>query len=312
MKGKKNKKNLKNDTSLPQSAFSEYHPLAEFIYFAFVLIFSMFIMNPVFLTISFFSSFLYALYLGRKKVFKTFLKFILPIFVLIMIINPIFSHGGATIIAYFPDGNPFTLESVIYGIASATLMSSVILWFMCVNKIITSDKIIYLFGRVIPKLSLLISMILCFIPKFKIQFKAVRSAQRCIGKDITDGSVFVRIKNLIRIISVMILWSLENSIETADSMKSRGYGLPHRTSFTIYRFEKRDIMLILFLLICGIYVFVGFIKGYIDYNYFPLTENISFNVYSLSIYSIYFFMCLTPLAVDIREDRKWKYTESKI
>ncbi len=38
----------------------------------------------------------------------------------------------------------------------------------------------------------------------------------------------------------MVTWSLENAIETADSMRARGYGLPGRTSFSIYRFDSRD------------------------------------------------------------------------
>ena len=307
----KTEKNI-TDNSNFNDTFSQYHPTVTFTYFALVLLFSMFIMNPIFLAISFFTAFSYALYLGRAKTLKTLLKIILPMFLLIAIINPLFSHGGVTILAYFPDGNPFTLESVIYGIAAAFLMSSVMLWFSCVNKIMTSDKIIFLFGRIVPTLSLLISMILRFIPKFKAQFKQARAAQHCIGRDITDGSIFRRIKNAVRIISVMILWSMENSLETADSMKNRGYGLPNRTSFALYRFEKRDAIFIVFLVLCGIYVFIGAVGGYIDYNYFPSLSPISFDIYDFSIYAVYFIMCLTPVAVDIKEDRKWKYIKSKI
>lgn len=300
------------DNSYFNDTFSEYHPTVIFTYFALVLLFSMFVMNPVFLAISFFAALSYALYLGRTKTLKMLLKVILPMFLLIAIINPLFSHGGVTILAYLPDGNPFTLESVIYGTAAAFLMSSVILWFSCVNKIMTSDKIIFLFGRIVPTLSLLISMILRFIPKFKAQLKQVRASQHCIGRDITDGSIFRRIKNAIRIISVMILWSMENSVETADSMKNRGYGLPNRTSFALYRFEKRDAVFILFLICCGIYVFVGAVGGYVDYDYFPSLSSISVGIYDFSLYAVYLVMCLTPVAVDIKEDRKWKYIKSKI
>ena len=45
-----------------------------------------------------------------------------------------------------------------------------------------------------------------------------------------SGSLLQRLKNAITILSIMVTWALENAIETADSMKSRGYGLPGRTA----------------------------------------------------------------------------------
>ena len=104
----------------------------------------------------------------------------------------------------------------------------------------TSDKFVYLFGRLIPALSLVLSMALRFVPKFQAQFHVVSEAQRCIGRDVSDGGVIRRIRNAVTIFSIMLTWSLENAIETADSMKSRGYGLPGRTAFSIYRFDDRD------------------------------------------------------------------------
>lgn len=295
-----------------RSVFSEYHPTANFVYFTCVLLFTMFITNPVILAVSFVSSFFYSMYLGGTKTLKISLKAIFPMFLLVMIINPLFNHNGATILGYFSDGNPFTLESVVYGFVSAFLMSSVMLWFLCINKIITSDKIIYLFGRISPVLSLLISMILRFIPKFKTQFQLVRAAQHCIGKDVSDGTIFQRIKNAVRIFSIMILWSMENSLQTADSMKSRGYGLSHRTAYSPYRFEKRDGIFLIFMFLCTIIVLWGALNGNLDFYYFPLVSNINTDIYSLIFYVVYLIMCVIPLILDIKENRKWKYIQSKI
>ncbi len=66
--------------------------------------------------------------------------------------NPAFNHEGATILAYLPSGNPLTLEFIVYGLSAAVMMASVILWFSCYNAVMTSDKFVYLFGRVIPAL----------------------------------------------------------------------------------------------------------------------------------------------------------------
>jgi energy-coupling factor transport system permease protein len=50
-----------------------------------------------------------------------------------------------------PLRNPLTLESIFYGLAAAVMLAAVVLWFGCYNEVMTSDKFIYLFGRVIPR-----------------------------------------------------------------------------------------------------------------------------------------------------------------
>lgn len=294
------------------SVFADYSPITCFIYFLTVSLTVMFINNPLILSISFITAFIYSIYLGGKNTLNLLIKTILPVFLTITIINPLFNHEGATILLYLPDGNPLTFESLIYGVVSAFLLSSVILIFFCFNKILTSDKVIYLFGRITPTLSLLISIILRFIPKFSSQFKKVKSSQYCIGKGVKNGNIIQKIKNCVRIISIMILWSMENSIQTADSMKNRGYGLQHRTSYSNYKFEKRDIIFIIFLTIFSLIIIFGLFNGYLEFYYFPVISNISNDIYSITLYIIYLILCLMPLILDIREDRKWKYIQSKI
>ena len=108
----------------------------------------------------------------------------------------------------------------------------------------SSDKVVFLFGRIMPSLSLVISMALRFVPRFSAQMKLVRNAQHTIGRDINEGTLFQKIRNAVKILSIMITWSLENAIETADSMKSRGHGLKGRTSYSLYKFDKRDAFML--------------------------------------------------------------------
>lgn len=166
------------------------------------------------------------------------LKYMLPMLCFTALINPAFNHEGVTILIYLENGNPLTLESIVYGIAAATMLIAVMCWFSCYHVVMTSDKFVYLFGRIIPSLSLILSMVLRFVPRFKTQIHIVSSAQRCIGRDVSNGSVLTRIKQGIKILSIMVTWMMENAIETADSMKSRGYGLHGRTAFSIYSFDK--------------------------------------------------------------------------
>lgn len=293
-------------------AFSKLHPTVNFLFFAFVLALSMFIMNPICLALSLVCAFVNAVYLNGIKTVKLCLKFILPISLLIILINPVFNHQGVTIIAYFPWDNPLTLESIVYGAASSALLSAVVLWFSVFNSVITSDKIVYLFGKIIPSLSLVLSMSLRFIPKFSAQLKNVRNAQRCIGRDVSDGSAVSRIKNGIRIISIMLSWSMENAIETADSMKSRGFGLKGRTAYSIYKFDRRDLVMLIIVALLGVSVSVSAIMGVIDFTYYPSIKGSLTDVPSLIVFFLYGILMLIPTILNIGEGIKWKRLRSVI
>ena len=292
--------------------FKTYHPIVNFVYFIFVIGFSCFFMHPVCLCISLVSGFTYSVMLKGKKAIKTNLIYMLPMLLMMALINPAFNHEGVTIIDYLPSGNPLTLESIVYGFTSAVMIVSVICHFSCYNEIMTSDKFIYLFGKIIPAMSLIISMTLRFVPKFSAQLKVVANAQRCMGRDVSNGSIIKRAKNGLNILSIMTTWSLENAIETADSMKSRGYGIPGRTAFSIFTFDKRDKKALVCILLLGIYTFVGNLMGEIDFRFFPSMKTAEVSVFGISVFVAYLLLCICPIIIEIREVRKWKALRSKI
>ena len=297
---------------IKMSEFKTYHPIVNFVYFVFVIGFSCFFMHPACLFISLISSFTYSVMLKGKKAIKTNLIYMLPMLIMMSLINPIFNHEGITILAYLPSGNPMTLESVIYGLCAAIMIVSVICHFSCYNEVMTSDKFIYLFGKIIPAMSLIISMTLRFVPKFSAQLKVVIKAQKCMGRDVSKGSIIKRAKNGLNILSIMTTWALENAIETADSMKSRGYGVPGRTAFSIYKFDKRDKKALVCILVLGIYTFVGNLMGGMYFRFFPSVKMAEVSSFDISVFVAYLLLCICPIIIEIWEVRKWKVLRSKI
>ena len=295
-----------------RDTFSSYHPIINFLYFVLVLVFTMFFMHPISLLISLGSSLTYAIYLNGRKAVRFSLIYMLPMMLLAAVTNPVFNHAGVTILLYLPTGNPLTLESMIYGVASAFMLAAVITWFSCYSAVMTSDKFVYLFGRMVPALSLILSMTLRFVPKFKAQFQVVSQAQACVGRDMDNGSFVQRIRHAVTIISIMVTWSLENAIETADSMKSRGYGLKGRTAFSIYRFDDRDKTVLLWLLLCGFYILCGWAAGGLTWQYYPMVKGVLGGVFPISFQLAYLALCLTPVLLNRLEDQKWKRLRSVI
>ena len=292
--------------------FKSCHPIVNFLYFFLVIGFTMFLMHPVSLGITLFCAILYTFVLkGKRKALKSMG---LAVFVILItaILNPLFSHYGVTVITYLPTGNPLTAESICYGIAAGVMLSSVLLYFSCSNMVLTSDKFTYLFGRIIPKLSMVFSMILRFVPTLISRLKEISAVQKTLGRDISKGGIIKRIKCGIKILSILITWSLENAIETADSMKSRGYGLSGRTSYTIFKLEKRDKLMLLSMGILSAVILWGILSGGLKYSYFPVyyTENLSF--LPLFLHTAYFLLCLTPVLFEWREAVRWNVIKSKI
>ena len=295
-----------------RDSFSEYHPFINLIYFVFTISFSLVLTHPLAQGISLMCAVIYAVSINGKKSVIFLLKYCLPMVLLTAFINPAFNHEGATTLLYFPNGNPLTLESILYGFSAGVMIITTLMWFSSFNSVMTTDKFIYLFGKVIPALSLVLSMSLRFVPKFKSQMQTVTEAQRSIGRDVSNGSLFERTKTAINIFSIMITWSLENAIETADSMKSRGYGLKGRTAFSIYRFDRRDKYALIWLSFCGLFLVAGTILNAFGFRYFPDIRYAPFDMTTIPFYFAYSALCITPVILNIKEERKWKTSVSEM
>ncbi|CAK7020497.1 MAG: Energy-coupling factor transporter transmembrane protein EcfT [Eubacterium sp.] len=298
-----------------EDSFSGYHPVINFGYFVAVLLFSMFILHPVFLLVSLFAAFVYSGILkGWLKALKSALL-CLPVIIIVMLINPLFNHYGVTILFYLNNGNPITMESIVYGIFMGITLITVFIWFSCYSKVMTSDKFIFLFGRIIPALSLILSMVLRFVPKFIAEIKVVSNGQKCIGRDLSNGSIFERARHGVTILSIMITWALENAIETADSMKARGYGLKGRTAFSIYRFDRRDTVASVVMLAVLACVIAGVYHGFAFAQYNPQIKMSGLQPLSLGsffTYLFYFIFCMMPVIIDGVAEFKWWWLKRRI
>ena len=302
---------MNNNTNAPSFGFAGYHPAVGLVYFSLTLGFTMFSMNPICLGMSCLGALSYCICLRGRKAARFCLMAVLPMMLLAALVNPAFNHEGITVLTYLPDGNPLTLESILYGLASALMLAAALLWFVCVSEVMTSDKLIYLFGQIIPALSLVLSMTLRFIPQLKARFAAAAEAQRGLGRP-DGGGLRNKLRNAARIFSIVLTWSLEGALATADSMKSRGYGLPGRSAYSIWQIGGRDGGMLAWLGFCGVYTFSGMLSGGLYWRWFPSVKWAEPGVFQYSFYLVYLALCLTPAIIDFMEGREWKRSKSAV
>lgn len=291
-------------------AFSSFHPVVLFSYFLAVLLTAMFANHPVILIETIIAGICFNAMVAKRKTILGDLGFYLFIFIIIAITNPIFSHNGATPL-FFLNGNAVTYEAVLSGLSIATMLVGVLYWFKCYSNIISSDKFLYLFGKTIPKLSLVISMVLRFIPLFKIQMKRVRNAQKTMGL-YSSEKYLDKIRASLGVLSVMITWALENAIETGDSMKARGYGLKGKSNYSLFKFTKTDAYFLAGTFAIFVMLAAGFASGKMEFAYYPRVGKIQFDILSIVEYMSFGILAFLPFAVEIKERIKWKYFVSKI
>lgn len=291
--------------------FSQLHPAVNLCYFAAVIGFAMAVQHPAAQAISLVCACAYALQLTGAKGLLSLGKFCLPLAVFTLLLNPLFNHRGNTVLFVLPTGSYFTLESLLYGLSAGGLLVSVLLWFSCFNACITSDKFLFLFGKVIPGLSLVLSMTLRFIPRFIGQYRAVADAQKGLGRDMTKGSLLEKAKNAAAVLSITLTWALENAADTADSMKSRGYG-GKRSRYHIYPFTRRDGLFLGLFACAGAFLILAAAGGTFAFNWFPGLWWKTPSGFDILSYVLYFALCASPILYNVWEEKKWNSLHSKI
>lgn len=290
--------------------FSKLNPIVIFIYFLSVFVITIMCYNPIITIISLFSSLLlYVVAFGWKKLLKSFI-YSLPFYILIAFSNPFFVRKGATILFSIKNFN-YTLEALCYGFMVGGMLLSVIYLFNVYNYLMNEDKFNYIFGRFLPKLCLIFSMVLRYIPYYRRKYREYDEAQKVLGVYSYDG-YYDKVASKVRVMNTLITNSLEDSIITADSMRSRGYGQKKITNFSFYKFRHFDII----FLICFISIFILCISLYLyfdmDFVFYPLIKVPSMNLYQIIVYVSFGIIIYLAIFYECMEVLKWKYLVSKI
>ncbi len=290
--------------------FDSYHPAINFIYFTAVIVMTLRFTHPVFLCVSYVCAFVCSVKLnGRKGLL--FDVCLIPCACLFAAYYAGYHHFGITNLAVNFIGNQITMESIVWGLVLGVTWSGVLMWFSCVHAVITSDKVVYLFGKVSPRLSLFLAIILRMAPHIRGRAAGINTARQAIGRGSSQGGLFARLRNRVRILSILITWTMEHLVETSCSMKCRGYTLRGRTAFSIYRFDYRDRCLVIVLFSCLTVILAGVLLDQTTILYNPQIIMNRMTPLSAVFYAAYALFCLLPLILQILGERRFARMRGK-
>lgn len=290
--------------------FDRLHPLAAFVYLMLFLLVAMLTMHPLIVTMCCVGAVAFCgMLIGWRKLLSS-LAYYIPLMLMIALTNPMFVHKGESIL-FFLNDNPVTKEAILYGAFASIMMMSVFYLCRCYTEIMTSDKVVYLFGKAIPKLSLVLSLILAYVPKLKRTYREIDEAQKALGIYATPGYVD-KIRSKMRVLSILLTNSLETSVDTADSMRARGYGLKGRTAYAIYRFTASDLAYMVFSLLCGVASIVLILLGAADFYYYPVLAGSEGSPAEYILCVSLFLLAASSIFMEVKENILWRYLRSKI
>jgi len=290
------------------NAFSMVHPGVTSVYFLALLLFSMFVMNPVMEVLTLLGGLLYYWTMPGRRLQD--LRFYLYMVLVMTVVNPLFSHNGKTPL-FFMNGNAVTLEALAYGGAMGLMVVGVMLWCRSYSFLMTSDKFVYLVGRPSPKLAVVLSSALRYVPMLKRQARSVHRAQKAMGLYASDSRAD-RVRFYLREMSVLVSWSLENAVETSRSMMARGYGQKGRTNYANYAFAGRDGWLLSMILLLSGGTLAGLVTGTLDFVWYPAIQGTPLTPLGLFSYVCFGFLAMLPVLYEWEERIRWNYSRSRI
>ena len=289
--------------------FGSYHPVINFAFFILAISFGMLIYHPAYLIVSLFLSCTF--YLTIKKDGWKFILGMVPLALGVSFLNPVFNNRGETVLFTYLNGREYTLEDLYYGVVLGIIFVNVIIWFASYQEIMTSDKFLYIFGKITPSVSLILTMVLRLIPEYRKKVKQISGARKCIGKSVSEGNYMQKAEHGMTIVSVLTTWALEGGVMMADSMQSRGYGCGKRTTFSIYKWRKKESIMLAGMMSLALIIIYCMIHSGTQTVFLPKIV-IADNSYMWVGLISYGVLLSIPTILNITEKITWNILKSRI
>ncbi|SDM38762.1 energy-coupling factor transporter transmembrane component T [Bacillus sp. OK048] len=285
--------------------FERYHPLVTFFYYLGSLSLLLFMLHPVFLCFGFLVILAINYLHDRLKGMKSWLFLMLSIVVIIVLMNPIFNERGRHVLFVIWE-HRITLEALVYGGMNALSIISVIAIFISYNYIMTPNKLLFLFSKFLPQFAILLMLTLRFIPLMRRRLEEIILIQKSKGMSVNQGKWRTRARTGMLYVQALLVYSLEEAIQTADSMKARGYGKGRRSTYEFFHFRRKDTVALIILFTMFVGLAAGRHNGYGVLTIYPVMEAWQLSTVDVSLLILYGLFLSFPLLVEAGEMFKWR------
>jgi energy-coupling factor transport system permease protein len=289
-------------------SFERLHPFVTFLYYVSSIMVFMLCIHPIFLIGGIVLIVCLNWIQDQFRALKKWWFFIVSTGVIIFIMNPLFNERGLHVLFTIFD-HRVTLEAVIYGAMNALSILGVTMIFVHYNEVMTPNKLLFLFSKTLPKFAVLLMLTLRFIPLMRRRLEEISSIQRSKGLSVGDGTWREKATNGLLYVQVLMTYSLEEAIQTADSMKARGYGKGPRSTYNHFTFKRMDFIAAVILVILLFTVGYGRYRGYGQLTIYPVMENLLISTEEVVLLVMYLMSLSFPILIKIGGFLWWRISK---
>lgn len=285
------------------------HSFTQWIYFIFALLIGMLLFHPLLIPVGILLlTGIHWFSFGQFRLSR-WIRSTIFIILLFTIINPLFNHRGNHIL--FTLGQPITLEAVLYGCTFGLSMVMILLVFRLYQDLFSSAQFLTLFHRFSPQWSILLMLSLRFVPLFQRRLSEIKTSQefRWALSSYTWKQKIIRSQEQLL---TLLSWSMEDALQTVDSMKARNYGTQKRTSYQGSSIRKKDIWLCGWMTLLFMIHLVLWFLGYGRLDIYPLLESVSLSLGDSWVIFIDVLLLATPIWYEGGEQIRWHIWKSRM
>lgn len=291
-------------------ALGRLHPAVALGFFAAAIAMTILVQGPLFSAVALgAAAALYRSLRGRGA--WRLIAAMAPLMALLTLVNPLFNTAGDTVLLTWL-GRPYTLEALAAGLQTAAMFAAVLLWFASFNRVLTADRLTYLFGGAAPALSLVLTMTLRLVPTYQRKAAQIATARAGVGKAPRGNGLRAGLRHGTQLLSALGTWATEGAVTTADSMASRGYGCGPRTRYGRYPMGRGEGAVAVALVVLGTAALAAILAGGASAQFFPQVALAPLTpLRALGLVALAGFLGL-PTLLDAWEEVAWRCSTSRI
>ena len=159
------------------------------------------------------------------------------------LLNFVSAHLGATVLFSLPDqipalGGPYTLEALVFGASGGITIAAAILAAAPFSLLLDSHEVMDALPAPLSRTGVAIASSLNLVPAIATSFVEVTEAQRLRGWRPRGP------RSWMEVVVPLVLTSVEDSIQLAESMEARGFGSGARTTMASHALRRSDWLLV--------------------------------------------------------------------
>lgn len=284
--------------------FSTVHPTVCFLYYLLLFALLMLAFHPVILFIAFISGVWLAALQGQGGSIRGTLRFCLLPSGIVIVVHSVFFNVGSTPL-FAIGGKLIMLEAITYGITMSLALIVLFVWFLSYNQTMTAERFLCMAAPLLPQVALVTMISLRFVPLLKERLHQLVLIQKLRGLDVYDGSMVKRAKAGAQLLHALFSWSLQEALETADSMKARGYGVTKRSTYISWSMTRQDWLVLVYMIVTGGGGAWCWLIGGHGQTAYERMIRVGWTIAEWgSIVLLVLFLCI-PLVIELKERWQW-------